>query len=214
MSTEDARWAADLHRAELPHGLFPALGARFLQEYLTTYVHSPAAAALVADVDGRPAGYLVGPLDHRRHRAHVIQVHRRALAVRGAFALLRRPTVAWRFIRTRLPRYASALLRPRPPAAGDAAGDGRVAVLAHVAVLSDERSAGAGSALVRAFTESARGAGATRCELVTRADDGPVRFYERLGWERLGESRDRDGVLWTRLGLDLEPPRSEPSPPS
>ena len=204
MAAADTEWAAGLHMAALPHGLFPSLGKPFLGSYLTTYVHSPTSVALVAECAGRRAGFLVGALDHRRHRAHVTRTYLRPLAVRGAFAVLLRPKVAWRFVRTRLVRYVAALLRPRREAATAGADQDRVAVLAHVAVLPAHRGTGVGSELVRAFLESARASGADRCELVTRADDeGADDFYARLGWHRIGESHDRDGVCWTRLGHDL-----------
>jgi ribosomal protein S18 acetylase RimI-like enzyme len=204
MAADDAGWAAELHQVALPHGLFPSLGTPFLRRYLATYVHGPSAVAFVAELAARPAGFLVGTLDHRRHREHVIGTHLRPLAVRGAVAVLFRPKVAWRFVRTRLVRYVGALLRPRQEAADAGADQDRVAVLAHVAVLPPHRGIGVGSELVRAFLESARDAGAERCELVTRADDeGADDFYRRLGWHRIGESLDRDGVRWTRLGHDL-----------
>ena len=205
MATADTGWAAELHHAALPHGLFPSLGTSFLERYLATYVDSPSAVALVAESAGQPAGFLVATLDHRGHRAHVIGKHLRSLGLSGAGALLVRPKVAWRFIRTRLVHYVVALSRRRRPESPSGDGDEeQVAVLAHVAVVPPQRGLGAGSELVRTFLESAQAAGATRCELVTRADDdGASAFYRRLGWDRLGESRDRDGGLWTRLGHTL-----------
>lgn len=215
MATADIRWAADLHRAALPHGLFPSLGPRFLRQYLATYVDSPAAVALVAERNGALAGFLVGTLDHGHHRAHVMGTHLRPIAVRGALALLVRPTVAWRFVRTRLVRYVAAIRRPRVHGPREQGRDRAVAVLAHVAVTPASRGTGVGAELVRAFLDAARAAGASRCELVTRADDdGAFGFYRRLGWDHIGESRDRDGGLWTRLGLDLGSQPSEPSPSS
>lgn len=111
MTAVDLRFAAELHRRWLGHGLFPALGPRFLRCYLRTFLPGQAAVALVAEVDGAAAGFLVGVFDERTHLRGVVRQHGLRLAATGLIALAARPRVAWRFARTRLRRYVGGLGR-------------------------------------------------------------------------------------------------------
>lgn len=208
MTAVDLRIAAELHRRWLGHGLFPALGPRFLRCYLRTFLSGPAAVALVAEVDGAAAGFLVGVFDEPTHLRNVVRQHGLRLAATGLIALAARPRVAWRFARTRLRRYAGGLGRlARSGHSVDArfpVSPSIEAVLSHVAVAPEARSARVGSALVVRFSELARARGAAAARLVTRSGDaGAAPFYERLGWRRSGEFVDRDGLAWLRYRLVL-----------
>lgn len=206
MSRGDLPFAAQLHRAALPSGLFPTLGPRFLRSYLATYAASPYGLAYVAVRDGVPVAFLVGCHDPQRHRSHVLRHFGPRLLVVGTAALSARPRVAWRFVRTRSRRYALALagvLRRRPTASSGSVR--AVAELSHVAVADEARAAGVGSMLVERFVRDAAAAGAHAVGLLTRAGDrGAGAFYERLGWCPTDVVIDRDGVEWVRYRLVLE----------
>lgn len=207
MTVADLPFVAQLHRSYLAHGLFPALGPRFLRAYLHTYAASPFGLAYVALFDGSPVGYLVGTVDQRAHANHVLRLHGLRLGVLGLVALSVRPRVAWRFSRTRARRYIAVgarLVRSGTGASPSSGSAGGVAVLSHVAVSASARGAGVGGALVERFTQDARSSGATAARLLTKADDGGASgFYERLGWDPSGVVTDRDGIMWSRFGLQL-----------
>lgn len=193
----------------LPHGFFPSLGARFVGCWHATHLGARHGVALVAELDAGDdrvaVGFLVGATDQVAHVRDVVERHRGTLALAAALALLRRPRTAVRFARTRLRPYARRLLgRPGETAEpGPGAADGPVAVVAAVVVAPAARGAGVGEALVATFLDAARCAGTEVAELVTRADGGAARFYERLGWERVRERTDRDGVVVLTYRLPL-----------
>jgi ribosomal protein S18 acetylase RimI-like enzyme len=215
----DLRATAAMHRRALPDGFFARLGPGFLRAYHASFVASPEAVALVVsapDLEGEPAGFLVGTL---RNRAHYRWVLRRAaprLAVRLLAALVRRPRLAGVFVRTRATRYVRWIWRyplrraqgrgvrseadtAGSPAASTPAASAQavppVAVLTHVTVDDRLRGRGAGRQLVEAFVARARAAGANEVRLVTEASDGASGFYERLGWSVVGEHTASDGSV-------------------
>jgi ribosomal protein S18 acetylase RimI-like enzyme len=208
MTRGDLRFAADLHRSCLGHGLFPRLGSRFLRAYLRTFVQSPFAIALVAERDGDPVGFLVGTGDDRRHYRHVIRRHGVRLALSAALALVTRPRVAAMFARTRLVRYARGAVRlarrPTAPPSPSTTPPGANGVLTHLAVVPAGRERGVGAALVEDFLSQARTHGAASVRLVTRSgESGAGSFYERLGWEPDGGFADADGIEWRRYRTEL-----------
>lgn len=199
---EDLAAAAELHAEALPHGFFPALGRRFLARYLATYLDDQDGVAIAAVVDGRLVGFLVGTTDTTTRRAHVVRRHGPRMVMTGLVALVTRPRLALRFLRTRAWRYAGAVVRGlrRRPAPTVSTAPPVPAVLSHVAVSPDARGAGLGAALVRAFEREVQAAGRSSAELVTRADgDGAGEFYRCLGWREDGGFDDRDGVHWARF---------------
>lgn len=203
MRASDGRYAAALHRECLPHGLFPALGDRFLARYLFSYATSPFGIALIVDVDGAPAGFLVGSLDELAHRSHVVRWNGTSLAIRAGMAMLARPPVAWRFLRTRVVRYVVGFTRRRL-AASAAVPEAHAAVLAHVAVAPSARGIGAGAELVRNFLQRVAATEARSAVLLTRDDElGAGAFYACLGWDHDGHLTDRDGLSWAKFRIDL-----------
>jgi GNAT superfamily N-acetyltransferase len=208
LERDDLQLAARLHRQMLPHGIFPALGDRFLRRYLLTYATSPAAVAFVAEFGGVPVGFLVGVLDPPTHRCHMLRQHGIALVGVGLPALVLRPRVAFRFVRTRAWRYVTTLMRfasarVRLPVA-EPGGPGSPAVLCHVAVVPDGRGSGIGASLVATFEARARNGGVKEAVLLTLADGGGAGpFYERLGWHAGDTRSDRDGISWRRYRKDL-----------
>jgi len=201
----DLRFAARLHSRALPHGLFPRLGEPFLRAYLQTFVQSRDAVALIATRDGRPSGFVVGAVDDRAHYRWVVRRRGLILGAVGFVAVLRRPVVAVHFARTRLRRYAAGLARlARGSAPGvEVPAERRPAVLAHIAVESDDRSSGVGCQLATAFLDQVRDRGGVQARLLTITDSPAGRFYEHLGW-RPGETfDDGDGLRWTRYEIGL-----------
>lgn len=207
MEPRDLCFAAALHEQSLHHGLFPTLGRRFLVRYLRTYLSGDASIALIAELAGSPAGFLVGVLDESTHYRQVLRRHGTKLAASGIVALMTRPQVAWRFSRTRACRYVlgiGRLARGARRGSGDAASKRAPAVLSHVAVIPEVRGSGVGSDLVAAFSAAARGASTAAIRLTTRTGtDGASDFYIGLGWRRVDTFVDADGLSWDRLRFDL-----------
>lgn len=210
MTRGDLARTAQVHRAELPHGLFPELGVQFLRDYHRTYLDSPHAVALVATSNDEVVGFIVGTVDEYAHRDWVLHNHGVRLTLRGLLGLVTHPRTLWWFLRTRVGRYLRAMLRAarrriarradaggpdaRQGTSSDAVG-GRdvVGVLTHVAVDPAARGLGLGAQLTAEFTTAAHERGSTEVRLVTRVEGGAGGFYESLGWERT-EERGRDGT--------------------
>ena len=207
MSGGDLCFAAGLHRQCLAHGLFPALGPRFLRSYLKTYTSGHLAVAFVAQLDGAAVGFLVGALDGPAHLHGVVRHHGLELATRGVIALALRPPLAWRFVRTRGRRYVagvSRLARRSRRGAPVVVSPSTGAVLNHVAVVPAARGEQVGTALVTAFLDRVRNEDVATARLDTRfGDAGAGGFYERLGWRPAATFVDRDGLEWTRYRIDL-----------
>lgn len=199
MAADDLRFSAELHCRCLPHGLFPSLGPRFMAAYIELFRDSPHAVAYVAEVDREVVGYLVGTLEPAAHARWVARRRALRLALLGVLALLTRPSVAVRFLRTRALRYVAALARhwrPRGDASGAAVRPS--AVLSHVAVSPDRRGHGAGGLLVDHFMVRVAESGVGSARLVTRRDAGGAGgFYRSLGWSEGRSFTDRDGMDWT-----------------
>ena len=201
----DLAFTARAHVRLLPVGLFPSMGERFLRRWHRTFLRVPYGIALVAADseagEGQALGFLLGTTDQAGHTDALLRDRRVLLKLMasGVLALIRRPTLAARFLRTRGRPWMRKLWR-RHGAAARQPGDrprAAVAVLAAVAVEPGARGRGVGAALVRRFLAEARAGGADLAELVTvvPAEDGAgATFYERLGWLPTGDRRTRDGT--------------------
>lgn len=189
----DQSFAAELHEAALPHGFFGRLGRGFLGAYHESFIASPHAVAYVAENHDGRVGFLVGTFGP--HNVWVVRNRLLQLAIRGALALLARPSELVFFLRTRTLSYVQRLLKARgEPAHMRPRRTAPPAVLTHLAVAPEARGQGVGEALVEAFLDAARRTGATEACLVTLAGpDGAGRFYQRLGWELHELRHDRDG---------------------
>lgn len=215
-------WAARLHVEELPHGLFPSLGPRFVAQWHRAHMASPHGLGYVALKDGRPIGFALGCTD-RRANVDWLLAHRWApLAAAASRAFARRPLLAAWFIRSRSVRYLRRLVgrvlptaRPAPAAKARRTGaepsmNGSPAVLEAIIVVPSVRAQGVGSTLVDRFLADTAEAGAEYAELVTKdGDRGAAGFYERGGWLPVGRHTDRDGddVLTFRIKLRSALPR-------
>ncbi|WP_435107112.1 GNAT family N-acetyltransferase [Nocardiopsis synnemataformans] len=207
MELSDVPVAVHLHRTNLPTGFFVELGDRFLSRYYRTFLTSPAAVALVAEVEGRAVGFLVGSTDEAVHHRHVIDLSRWDLARAGVTALLFRPELTARFMRTRARRYLKGIRRAPERATTSQEGPRgtvRAGVLSHIVVDSTLRRGGVGAVLVKGFASIARVHGVKRLSLYTSHDNHAAqRFYQRLGWQSHPWQTDIDGKSWTPFTLDL-----------
>lgn len=198
MELADLREVEKLHRTALPRGFFVDLGPRFLTAYHRSYLTSPAGIAMVAVADGRLAGFVVGTADKSAHYRHVVRSDRARLSVLGATALVARPALAVRFLRTRVGRYIRGIRRfSRGPAEAPQSPDSAKAVLSHIAVSPEFRRLGLGRSLVDSFADVAGASGASCADVLTRSDNDSARaLYEDLGWQLHGEQEDVDGHRW------------------
>jgi GNAT superfamily N-acetyltransferase len=207
----DLAFSAALQARALEHGFFVSLGPRFLRAYHRTFLDSPHAAAFVAEIAGQPVGILLGTLEPAAHRRWVLQRRGLALVVLAVPAMLARPIVAARFLRTRSQRYASAWRRhrrSRQTRTAHAPTPARTpAVLSHVAVLPGARGTGSGGALVGAFVEAAARQGAHRAVLVTLEGGPAERFYRQLGWTPGPVVAQRGGHPMRTFSLAIEAAR-------
>ncbi len=189
-----------LHRSELGHGLYPLLGERFLRHYHGAILASPHAASAAIGPVGSPDGFVVtllDPIGHRRWLRGRVAV---TLAVNGCIALATHPRALLLFLRTRVGRYVRAALPSRRSDAAAAGSSAPPAVLLHVAVDPDARGRGLGQTLVADCLAAAGTACRDRVRLVTAHGSPAERFYEQLGWTRVGVRPGRDGSLVTEFG--------------
>lgn len=216
----DLRSTAHAHLRFLPVGLFPSMGERFLRRWHRTFLRPPYGIALVAvDRQARGeqvVGFLLGSTDQAAQTDALLRNRRTLLALgaAGLLALLRRPRLAARFVRTRGRPWLHKLMRRRTATASTPGTrpPRPVAVLAAVAVESGARGRGLGAALVRQFLAEVRASGAEVAELVTvvPGEGGAgVGFYERLGWCATGERHTRDGTTVRTYVYRLD----RPAPP-
>lgn len=216
MRHEDVDHVASEHRRHFPDGFFARLGPRFLTAYTSTYVGAPDACAYVACAQGGICGFVVGTTHPEAHRAYVLRNHGPRLAMTGGAALALRPGLAWSFLRTRAGRYVKVLLSRHDQVEQEAPppGGGPPAVLAHIVVSRPWRASGVGTALVDSFLADAASARCASVSLVTEAGDhGAATFYDRLGWNRLGEITTAEGRPLQQYEFPLAQHRSgSPAP--
>lgn len=209
LARDDRRFAADLHRAALTAGLFPALGPRFLRAYYASFERSPYGIALTAWRGGARVGVLVGTTDNAAHYRWTLRHEGWRMAPIAVIALLRRPPLLVRFLRRRAVRYVRGAFRLSTTAPPAAPAGGPTGALTHIAVVAEGRGGGVGAALVDAYVERAVASGARRLTVVTADGDDVDGFYRTLGWRPVGQRSDLDGRPYHLL--ERRPPWS-PSP--
>jgi GNAT superfamily N-acetyltransferase len=209
----DLPQSAQLHLDELPIGLFPELGARFLRRWHRSFVDRRHAIALVAtDNDGAVVGFLLGTLDHHAHIGDLLRERMTVLsfAAHAGAAMAVRPRTAVRFVRTRLRPWCRAVMRSRPIPLSNCEPEtlpaDSVAVVVAIAVSPQVRGIGVGAQLLDWFESDSARAGARCAELSTDLGvaDNAGGFYERLGWQKSGNRLDRDGRTMQTYRRELE----------
>ncbi|MFD8472318.1 GNAT family N-acetyltransferase [Streptomyces globisporus] len=194
MDPDDLSFVVAEHLSHFPDSFFARLGPKFLTAYNGTYLNGPDARAYIAEMGGRPAGFLIGATDPEAHRRHVLRHYGRGLLFRALGSLLLRPRLALYFLRTRLLRYGRKLIRNRVARQAPAIGhSGVIAVLDYIVVAEHARRRGIGAWLIAQFAEDATDAGRTRVTLVTAVEGGAGPYYDRLGWGCQGEIRTHEG---------------------
>ena len=190
----DIAFAAQLHAEALPDGFFATLGVRFLRSYYRMLATSPHAVLRVACIGGVRAGFVVGTTHDARHYRWLTRTYLWRMLPVGAVSLLRHPLVMFRFVRTRLPRYARGAVRlARRPTPATVPGR-QTATLLHLAVVPASRGSGSGQRLVAEYVAVAADAGAVTIKTSTRSGpEGASDFYRNLGWRHTGATTDVDG---------------------
>lgn len=204
----DLTFAALLHLDALGDGFFARLGVRFLRSYYWSFAVSPYGIALVADIDGSPAGVIVGTKDDAAHYRHVLRSRWWRLGSSGIVALLRRPRLLFWFIRRRARRYCRGALRlvltRARPTGARVQPRAVIGHITHLAVAPEHQGTGVGVSLVEDFTIRASTNGVEALLVVTRSGPhGKAAFYERCGWLPAGRTTDLDGVHFDQLSYTL-----------
>lgn len=209
-ATGDREFAAQLHLLALPDSFFATLGPRFLRSYYRMFLLSPYAVFLVARRGDEPVGVLAATTDDLSHYRWATRSYGWRLGMAGVAALLSRPRVLWRFLRTRCARYVRGAVRLRRSTSKPESAqvilqeNGRTGSLSHLAVADHAREAGVGRTLVTAYQGLAAAVGAERLNTSTRdGDAGASGFYRRLGWAPAGSMTDLDGRPFERFRLEL-----------
>ena len=184
----DAQLAACLHSGQITEGFLASLGPRFLARLYRRVALFEGSFLLVADVSGKPVGFLAGALD-------VGALYKRFLLSDGLVAAL---TSAPRLVRT-WPRALETLRH----GSGDKAGPGTAELLS-IAVDPTSRGHGTGALLVNGFVDEARNGGASGAEVVVGADNrAAVSLYSRSGFEQADEFELHPGTRSLLMRLSL-----------
>ncbi|NGM15189.1 GNAT family N-acetyltransferase [Verrucosispora sioxanthis] len=211
---EDLPATSRAHVALLPIGLFPSLGARFVRRWHRTILTSRYGVGVVVIDAAAPqdeiVGFVLGTADHAGYTAELARDRRAmaSLALAGLAALVLRPRVALRVVRTRFRPWARRVSRRRAAVRSreraESVSAPQVAVMTALAVRPDWRKSGVGMLLAERFVELVASTGARWVEAQTSTGPlGATGFYERLGWDA-GQARptpDGDTVRTYRLDL-------------
>jgi ribosomal protein S18 acetylase RimI-like enzyme len=167
MARNDLDAVVAIHLAAFPNFFLTFLGPHFLRLFYAAVMAE--GIAIVATIDDRVAGFVVGMLDSR-------SFYRRLLLTRFvhvAIAIL--PIVL---------RHPSTLVRVARRGVGRAFQPAPGAELMSLAVHPREQHRGLGRALVEAFVARVRDAGGKNLWLITDAADNDAvqKFYETLGF--------------------------------
>jgi ribosomal protein S18 acetylase RimI-like enzyme len=207
MTRADLAFVAEQHRLCFPTNVIGRLGDVALRAYYRTFIDAPYATAVVAELDGRVCGFLVGIVHTARHRAWLRHHHVRSFVAAVTTSFAANPALAGRLVGRRvsmqLHRYRQAGRRGSSPAAAPAsagAGDrGGVAVLSHIATLATARRQGIGDLLLHAFAVECRVRHCRKISLATLdGADGAGAFYVKRGWEQQSRRQTIDG-RWIEL---------------
>jgi ribosomal protein S18 acetylase RimI-like enzyme len=167
MQRTDLDAVVAIHLAAFPNFFLTFLGPRFLRVFYDAVMRD--GIALVATVDDRVSGFVVGMLESKSFYRRLWRTRFISVAFAIAPVVIRHPSTVIRVARR-------GVARAFQPASG--------AELMSIAVHPRELHHGLGRALVEAFIESARAAGSENLWLITDAADNDAvkKFYETLGF--------------------------------
>lgn len=195
MGLGDLDFIVQQHQEHFPDNALSRLGEGFLRRYYRTFLDGPHAAASVVLVEGQASGYAAGILDTAEHRRLIRRYHGRELAVSAAGAALLHPVRSAPLIHHRARLEVTRRLARKPSTARQEGPPVEpVAVLSHLAVISQARSQGFGASLVQDFVASCVAANAVvACVATTTGEEGAGPLYRRLGWTMQRERETFDG---------------------
>lgn len=205
MAPADVAFVAEQHRLSFPTNVIGRLGNATLQAYYRTFIGAPFATAVVAEVDGRVCGFLVGIFHTSWHRQWLKRHHAVPLLAALLASFAANPVLASRLIARRIAVRVNRRGTPaqsgqaQPAPAVDAGARSGVAVLSHIATVETARGRGVGEQLLRAFVAECEGRNCRKISLATL--DGPLGaggFYAKRGWERQSRRQTIDG-RWIEL---------------
>lgn len=198
LTEADLDAVAAVHCAAFPRAGLTALGTEAVRRYyhtILTGAYHPRAA-VVAELDGRVVGFYcaghiyAAPSDFTRRHAHYL-----------ALRLLVRPWLLLDpFFRERIP-VALKLLRWRPRRSVPAGTpEARPYSILSLAVNPACQGSGLGTLLMEDAERRARAEGFPRMALtVSPENQGAIKLYERLGWQRLQQGRRWRGSMFKQL---------------
>jgi glycosyltransferase involved in cell wall biosynthesis/ribosomal protein S18 acetylase RimI-like enzyme len=171
----DTAELARLHARGLPDAFLPKLGERFLRRLYRALVEDPESVTFVALEGDRVVGFAAGVLSVGRFYRRFLVQHG-AAACAAAFPRLLRPRVL-------IGVYETLRYPPTTKMSG-----GSDAELLSIVVSGRSRRRGLGHALADRIVRGLADLGAPEVRVVVGTqNDGALRFYERIGFNRVKE---------------------------
>jgi len=160
----------------------------FADLFTSYYTDAEPESALVAELDGAVAGYLLGCVDSRRawNPATIFGRHflRRGIGLRPGTA-----GVVWRSFAD---VAMDAVRRRLPPVS---VYDERWPAHLHIDLLPSIRGRGVGSTMLRRWLDTLRDSGVAGCHLETLGENhGAIAFFESMGFDRHGRPGSAPGL--------------------
>lgn len=181
------------------------LGFRYAVAFFTAATRDADTFMSIAEIAGKPAGYVLCTTNSSRlHRRAISSDPRAALSV--ALYGLRHPSFAWSAMRRLISRTRPAHTigsSPQPPLR-----------LLDIAVEPESRGKGLGVLLVEAAVTEAVTRGHDQIGLSVDSKNTPARsIYEKAGFEESGRTEQRDGrtgifMRRSTVATDQEPAKS------
>jgi len=202
MAADDVDAVVDVHCRAFPEYLLTHMGRPYLRHYYSAFLTDKCHYALVADVNEKLAGFVVGSTDVARLHTRVYRTNiLTALGVAGRFVadpLLRRRLLAKS---AHFGRTFDAMAH-RTKQATPSAPSGVTTRLLSIGVSPDSQRMGIAQKLVDAFCEKLFADGIQTVGLSVRKDNAQaIAFYERTNWQR--EREEDDGIYYVRSTSQL-----------
>jgi succinoglycan biosynthesis protein ExoA len=198
----DVPGAARLHREVFADYFLGHMGQKFLEVLYREFVGMPGNHGVVAIVDGKVAGAVIGSSDLARFYSGFYRRHFAELGVRFAVQVARDGYIR-RHMAARLPHVATALRsrlglgRPMPTSSSDEPA----AQLLSIGVSDRRRGLGIAGELTRRFCDLLQDEGVVEVGLtVFNENTGAIAFYQKTGWQRRPA-----GPVTTAFVRDLRP---------